>query len=384
MPLQEFPPNVVQSGRIIWHIGKEHFLLFNPSVSSTRLFSMKAATLIAMGRFDIQEIPAPKIQTDTDVLVRMKAVGICGSDLHYYTTGRIGSQIVEYPFIVGHESAGIVEQIGRKVKNVRVGQRVAIDPAVSCGRCDQCKAGREHTCRHLRFMGAPGQMEGALREYVVISARNCFPLKSPMTWDQGALSEPLAIAVYSVERSAVTRKSNVAILGLGPIGMSVFHVLRARGVGHVYGTDKIDDRLALSRRLKPAWIGNPGRVDIVKEIKDRESLQLDIVYECSGSPDAIAQGIQLLKPGGQLVIVGIPEVDDISFPIHELRRKEVAIVNIRRQVHCTQKAIDLLAKRKIKMDSLVTHHFPLQDVQRAFELVSNRSDGVMKAIITHE
>jgi L-iditol 2-dehydrogenase len=343
---------------------------------------MKAATLAAKGRFDIHEVPVPKIQNDTDVLVRIKTVGVCGSDIHYYTTGRIGSQVVQYPFVVGHESAGIVEQVGRKVKAVKVGQRVAIDPAVSCGKCDQCKAGREHTCRHLRFMGAPGQMEGSMQEYVVIRGRNCFPLKTQMTFDQGALSEPLAIAVYSVERSALSRKSNVAILGVGPIGMSVFHVLRTKGVGRVYVTDKIAERLAFAGRLKPAWVGNPERVDIVKEIEDQDPLQLDSVYECSGSPEAIAQGVQLLKPGGQLVIVGIPEVDDISLPIHELRRKEISIINIRRQVHCTSKAIDLLAKRKIKMDSLVTHHFPLEETQRAFDLVSTRKDGVMKAIIT--
>ncbi len=343
---------------------------------------MKAASLVAEGRFEIQEVPVPEICLDTEVLVRIKAVGVCGSDLHYYTTGRIGSQVVVYPFIAGHEAAGIVEQVGRKVRNVRIGQRVAIDPAVSCGKCDQCKAGREHTCRHLRFMGAPGQKEGAMQEYVVTGARNCFPLQSSMTFDRGVLSEPLAIAAYSVERSSAGKKSRVAILGAGPIGMSVFHVVRSKGIGPVYVTDKTNERLVYAERLKPAWTGNPDQCDIVKEVERREPLQLDIVFECSGSPEAIAQGIQLLKPGGQLVVVGIPEVDDIPFPIHELRRKEITIVNIRRQVHCTQKAIDLLAKKKVTMDSLVTHHFPLMETQRAFELVRRRDDGVMKAVIT--
>lgn len=345
---------------------------------------MKASYLAAKGKFELRQVPDPKLSSDTDVLVRIKSVGVCGSDLHYFTTGRIGSQIVEYPFVVGHEAAGIVERVGKKVKRVRPGQRIAIDPAVSCGHCDQCRAGREHTCRELKFMGAPKQMEGAMRELVVISDRNCFPIKDSMSYDQAALSEPLAIAVYSVEQSAASKRANVAILGVGPIGMSVFHSLRTKNVGHVYVTDRIDDRLSFSRQLEPTWCGNPDRVDVIKEIARLEPLQLDVVYECSGNPEAIDQGVQLLKPGGKLVIVGIPEVDSISFAIHELRRKEITIINIRRQVHCTQKAIDLLAKHKITMDSIVTHHFPLGETQTAFEVVARHREGVMKTMISLE
>jgi L-iditol 2-dehydrogenase len=164
--------------------------------------------------------------------------------------------------------------------------------------------------------------------------------------------------------------------------MSVFHFLRTKKVGNVYVTDKIEERLVYSKKLKPKWSGNPDRTDIVKEISDLESLLLDVVYECSGDPAAICQGVRLLKPGGKLVLVGITETDVISFPIHELRRKEITIINIRRQVHCTQKAIDLLAKRKIKMDSMATHRFSLEETQKAFDLVANYGDGVMKAMIS--
>jgi L-iditol 2-dehydrogenase len=203
-----------------------------------------------------------------------------------------------------------------------------------------------------------------------------------MTFEQAALSEPLAIGVYTVERSALPINADVAILGAGPIGMSVFHVLRTKNVGDVYITDKIEERLKFSKKLNPKWSGNPDRIDIVKEISNIEPLLLDVVYECSGDAEAIIQGIQLLKPGGTLVIVGIPETDEISFPIHELRRKEITIVNIRRQVHCTQKAIDLLDRRQVNMDSMVTHHFTLEETQKAFDLVANYRDGVMKAIIS--
>ena len=149
-----------------------------------------------------------------------------------------------------------------------------------------------------------------------------------------------------------------------------------------YITDKIEERLAYSKKLNPKWSGNPNKADVVKEITKIQPLHLDIVYECSGKPEAINQGIQLLKPGGILVIVGIPETDEISFPIHELRRKEITILNIRRQVHCTQKAIDLLDQRLIDMDSMATHHFRLEETQKAFDLVANYRDGVMKAMIT--
>ena len=132
---------------------------------------MKAALLTGIGKFEIKQVPEPEIKNDTDVLVRIKMVGVCGSDIHYYTTGRIGSQIVKYPFVVGHEAAGIVERVGDKVTKVKPGQRIAIDPAVYCGECDQCKSGRENTCRELLFMGNPGQMDGALSEFFVINEK---------------------------------------------------------------------------------------------------------------------------------------------------------------------------------------------------------------------
>ena len=155
-----------------------------------------------------------------------------------------------------------------------------------------------------------------------------------------------------------------------------------KNIGNIYVTDKIEERLSFSKKINPTWIGNPDRTDIVKELLHIESLSMDIVYECSGDVKAINQAVQLLKPGGILVLVGIPEPDEISFPIHELRRKEITIINIRRQVHCTQKAIDLIEQRQINIDSMVTHRFPLEKTQQAFELVANYRDGVMKAMIS--
>jgi L-iditol 2-dehydrogenase len=343
---------------------------------------MKAMLLTGIKQFELKQVPDPEIVYDTDVLIRIKMVGVCGSDIHYYTAGRIGTQVVRFPFILGHEAAGIVEKIGRKVKTVKPGQRIAIDPASSCGRCDQCKAGREHTCRKLVFLGNPKQLAGCLSEFIVLPEKCCYPIKKRMSFEQATISEPLAIGLYAVQRSMLPARAQVGILGAGPIGMSVFHVLRTKSVARVFITDKIEERLRFAKKLKPALTGNPDTGDIVKEISELEPLLLDVVYECSGDDHAIVQGVELLKPGGILVIVGITEVDTITLPIHELRRKEITIVNVRRQVHCTQKALDLLDRGRINMDSMVTHHFPLEDTQRAFDLVAQYQDGVMKAMIS--
>ncbi len=342
---------------------------------------MKAALLTGIRKFETRQVPEPKLARDTDVLIRVKLVGVCGSDIHYYTTGRIGSQIIQFPFTVGHEAAGIVEQVGAKVTRVKPGQRIAIDPAVSCGHCDQCRAGRENTCRELLFLGCPGQLTGALCEYLVLPETCCFPIRDRTTFEQAVLCEPLAIAVYAVERGRLPARANVAILGAGPIGMSVFHVLRANHVGEVFITDKIPGRLKFSQKLKPKYCGHPDRADVVKEISDLEPLLMDVVYECSGDPAAYGQAVRLLKPGGTFAIVGIPEVDEVPFPIHELRRKEITVLNIRRQAHCTQKAIDFLEAKKINLDAMVTHHFPLEETRQAFDLVTHYRDGVMKAMI---
>jgi L-iditol 2-dehydrogenase len=343
---------------------------------------MKAALLMEIKKFEIKDVPIPEIVSDNDVLVKTKTIGVCGSDVHYYNTGRIGSQIVQFPFIIGHETAGIVERVGSKVSKVKPGQRVAIDPAVSCGHCDQCLSGRENTCRELLFLGCPKQLDGCLSEYLVIHEKCCFPIKESMSFVKATLSEPLAIGVYSVERGNLPDNADIGILGAGPIGMSVFHVLRTKNVGDVYITDKIEDRLIFSKQLNPKWSGNPDHDDVVKEISKLAPFLLDVVFECSGDVMAINQAIQLLKPGGTLVIVGITEVDEITLPIHELRRKEISIINIRRQVHCTQKALDFLDSGQINMDSMATHHFQLEETHKAFDLVANYKDGVMKAIIT--
>jgi len=262
---------------------------------------MKAAVLTGIRKATIIDVPDPELERATDVLLKLSAVGVCGSDIHYYTTGRIGEQIVRYPFTLGHECTAIVERTGRGVTRVQPGDFVAIDPAVSCGHCDQCGNGRYHTCRNLLFLGSPGQLEGCLSEFIVMPQECCFPLKPGMTFEQGVLVEPLSIGIYAVKLLNNPNAESVAILGAGPIGLSVLLAARDSGVASIYVTDKIDFRLNAAKSAGANWIGNPDKSDIVKEIQTLQPPLLDAVFECCGKQEAINQAINLLKPGGTLL-----------------------------------------------------------------------------------
>lgn len=327
------------------------------------------------------EVPVPQIEHDTDVLIRLRRVGVCGSDIHYYTTGRIGNQVVSYPFPVGHEGAGIVEETGHSVTRVKPGERIAIEPAMACGHCDQCLAGRPHTCRSLKFLGCPGQAEGCLSEYIVMPETNCIPIPEKLSLDHASLSEPLAIGVYAVHQSIPIKDSTIGILGFGPIGMSVLLPVIAWGAKRVYVTDKIAQRLELAVSSGASYTGNPDTQNIVKQIMTKEPDQLDAVFECCGQQEAMDQAVKLLKPGGKLMVIGIPEFDRWSLDASEIRRKEIVIQNVRRQNHCTEEALELISNDIVHVDTMITHRFPFERTKDAFELVAGYKDGVMKAMI---
>lgn len=343
---------------------------------------MKAMALTGIRQMKCIEVPTPRIQHPTDVLVRLARVGVCGSDVHYYETGRIGSQVVSYPFIVGHECSGIVAEIGPGVRKLHRGDRIAVDPAMSCHQCDQCRAGRHHTCRKLKFLGCPGQAAGCLSEFIVMPEQCCFRIPDRMSLDQAALSEPLAIGVYAVRRSIpMMPQVRVGILGAGPIGLSCLFASRAAGAQMIYMTDLLDERIAFARRAGATWAGHAKTPDPIPLIQDREPLQLDVVFECCGQQDALDQAIDLLKPGGTLMIVGIPTVDRVSFSIDQLRRKEITVRNVRRQVDCVLPTLEMINSGSVNVDILATHRFPFHETPKAFDLVAHYTDGVIKAMI---
>lgn len=342
---------------------------------------MKAYKLTGIGEMNIFTVPDPEIISDHDVLIRMKTLGVCGSDIHYYNTGKIGSQIVKYPFTVGHEGAGEVIKTGAGVSRVKTGDKVAIDPAMPCYECEQCKAGRPHTCTNLKFLGTPGQAEGCLSEYIVMPEQSLFPVSSDLSYDDCALSEPLSIGYYAVKKASPSKDSTIGILGSGPIGMSVLLSSMVLGGKEFFVTDKIDNRLELAKRSGAHWIGNPLKTNIVNDIKMQCPNLLDIVYECCGQQEAMDQAIDLLKPGGKLMIIGIPEIDYWKFSVDKLRHKEISIINVRRQLDCVQPVLDLIRTTEMDPSIMVTHRFSFSETKKAFDLVSSYKDGVMKAMI---
>jgi L-iditol 2-dehydrogenase len=342
---------------------------------------MRAAFLTGIGRIEIRQTPEPPLTRAGDVRLEVVAVGICGSDAHYFRVGGIGSQVVSFPWVVGHECAGKVVEVGAGVQHLKVGQRVAVDPLISCGQCDQCRADREHTCRNQNFLGYPGQAPGALSDYLVMPAKCCYALPDSLSWAEAVMVEPFAIALYAQRMGQARPGAKIAILGSGPIGLCVLLALRAAGEHTIYATDLVEERLGVARRCGADWVGNPRRENVVATLNRLEPLGMDVVFECAGQQETLDQGVELLKPGGALLIVGIPELERVSFDIGQLRRKELRLENVRRQNQCTAPALDLVARGTVNVGQLVTHHFPLAETQKAFELAAGYHDGVVKALI---
>ena len=341
---------------------------------------MKAALLTSLRHMEFTDLPDPKIEKADDVLLRIEAVGVCGSDVHYYETGRIGSQIIEYPFIIGHECSATVKAVGSSVTRVKVGDPVVVEPAIPCHQCDQCRKGRENTCDNVKFLGSPGLL-GCLCEYMVMPEECCFPTRGAITLEQAALCEPFSIGTYTVKRAELAEGAKVAILGTGPIGLSVLLATQVKKADRIYVTDKIDARLKAAKGAGTDWAANPDETDIVRDIREAEPLGLDVVFECCGQQEALDQSFDLLQPGGLLVMVGTARQDTVSFNVDKFRRKELSIKYIRRQNHCVQTAMDLLASGQANADFMITHRFGLEQTVEAFELVAKYGDGVIKAMI---
>lgn len=343
---------------------------------------MKTYQLTGIRQMEMAEMPPPCVSKVSDVLLRVESVGVCGSDIHYYKSGRIGKQVVEYPFIVGHEFSATVVETGENVSRVPVGTRVAVDPAVSCGECDQCRVGRPHTCRNLKFMGCPKQLSGCLCEYVVLPESCCFPVSQKIGFDQAALIEPFSIGCYAVQQTEDLNGARIGILGAGPIGLSVLLAAKTQKPAGIYMTEPIPERRALAEEAGADWVGDPYAQDPAAAVAASEPRLLDVVFECCGRQEALDNALELLAPGGRLMLIGIPETDRISFAIDELRHREISIVNVRRQNDCVQTAIDLMETGAVDLDLMMTHHFPFSETPAAFELVESYADGVVKAMIS--
>ncbi|MFP4105502.1 MAG: zinc-dependent alcohol dehydrogenase [Phycisphaerae bacterium] len=341
---------------------------------------MKAAFLTGIRQVELRDVPEPKIENDDDVLLRIDVVGVCGSDMHYYKDGQIGAQVVEFPWVVGHECAATVVESGPASK-LEPGRRVAVDPLINCTECDQCKSGRIHTCRKQKFLGCPGQVAGSLSEYLVLPERCLFPVPDEVTDDQAVLVEPFSIAMWAQHLAGSTEGKNIAILGAGPIGLSVLAACKAAGDCTVYQTDLLDNRVELAKRMGADWAANAGEIDVLQTFSREMSLGFDIIFECAGQPETVDQGTIALRPGGKLMLVGINENSRTCFDMNYVRRHELTLQPVRRQNDMVQPAIELVASGQVDLDPMVSHHFTLDQTNEAFEIVADYKDNAVKAMI---
>jgi L-iditol 2-dehydrogenase len=347
--------------------------------------TMQAAQLTGIRQLESHSIPAPVIASPGEVLVRIRAVGICGSDVHNYAEGGIGARKLVYPFIPGHEAAGEVIAVADDVTSIAPGDRVMVEPAMHCGSCDQCRAGRFNTCRHIQFLSSAGELQGCMCELVVVPAHNCFRIPGTMSFEDAAVAEPLSIAIYSVQQSiALSPDTPVAILGAGPIGLCTLLAAREAGARRIYVTDRIAERLRMAEALGACFTGSPDVPALEQRMLAAEPLEFPVVFECCGQQEAIDQATRLLRPGGKLVITGIPAHSRISLCIDLLRRNELTVYNVRRQNQCVQPALDMIASGKVDIKPLITHRVSLANAAKAFETVAAYADGVIKAMVINE
>lgn len=342
---------------------------------------MKAVFLTAPGSFVARDVPEPELRAPSDVLLRMQCVGVCGSDLHYYRTGRIGTQVLSDPWIMGHECTARVEEIGPSVRGLSRGDRVAVDPLIACGECDQCRVGRVNTCRKQRFLGCPGQQQGCMSELLVMPSACCFPVPDQLSVGAAVMVEPFAIALHALHLYGDAQGKAAGVLGAGPVGLCVLAALRVSNAASVAVTDPLKYRLAMALAQGATTTHLAEKRGSAPEILRMHPDGLDAVFDCSGEQAALDEALALLKPGGALIIVGIPETDRVSFDINVMRRKELRIENVRRQNDCTHRAIELIAGGRVNLDAVITHHFEARDSSAAFDLVANYRDGAGKALI---
>ena len=344
---------------------------------------MRTVFLTGIRKMGFSDTPEPMVMGEADVKIRMEIIGICGSDVHYYSVGKIGSQVVRFPFPVGHECSGIVTETGPAVKNVKAGDLVVIDPSVHCGVCDQCLSDRPHTCRNNRFLGCPGQLDGCLSDFIVMPEFCCFPVTGRLTSVQAALIEPFSIGIYAVRLAAISKSQpSVAIFGAGPIGLSVLFKLLADGITNIGMIEPLQYRLDKSVMIGARYGINPSLENVENVLISHEPMLVDYVFEASGEQQAVDDAIRCLKPGGKLILIGIPPEGRYTFDMDLMRRKEIAAVNVRRQNHCVEEAIALAVSGKADIEKMVTHYFTFEQTPYAFEIVEGYRDNVIKAMIS--
>ncbi|WP_223693627.1 NAD(P)-dependent alcohol dehydrogenase [Leifsonia poae] len=326
--------------------------------------------LTAAGEVRLDQRPVPAFGSD-QLLVRVDAVGVCGSDAHYLRHGRIGSHVVTGPIILGHETAGTVVAVGVATGSHAVGDRVAIEPGVPCGRCELCRSGRYNLCPDVEFHATP-PFDGTLQEYIAVRADFAFTLPSTVPTEHGALVEPLAVAVWACRKARVSPGSRVLVTGAGPVGLLAAQTARAFGATTVTVTD-IDP---VKRDLALA-LGADATID-ARQLES-SAAEFDVHIECSGNGGATRGGIGRLSRGGTAILVGMGADGGLDVPVSWIQERELVITGVFRYADCFPAAIELLAAGRIRVAELITGRYPLAEAGFAIDTAGR--EGVSKTLI---
>ena len=326
-----------------------------------------AAVMPEVGRIELKDVDEP-ILGPRDAMVRIEAVGVCGSDTAYFTVGHIGDYVVNGPIILGHECAGQVVVVGSEVTQVAVGDRVAIEPGRPCRDCTECMAGRYHLCPDLVFFATP-PYDGSLVQRMAIDERQLFRLPENMSYEEGALCEPLSVGIWASKRAGLQPGDKVLVTGAGPVGLLAAQVARAFGASSVTVTDVADFRLKMAQDLG----------FVTEKAGEGESRDFDVLLECSGAPNALADGLWRLGTNGRAAMVGMPK-QDVTLALSRLNVNELSIGLVNRYAHTWPTAIELISSGRVDVAPLVTHRFGLDGTAEALTLAKHVPDSV-KAVI---
>ncbi len=341
---------------------------------------MKAARLHGARDLRIDDLPEPGRPGPGEALVEVRAVGVCGSDIHYYNEGGIGTTRLEAPMVVGHEPAGVVLEVGEGVSHVQPGDRVAIDPAMPCGTCENCRLGHPNLCPDIRFFGS-APVDGALRERLVHPVECLFALPDELSLVAGALCEALGVAIHAVDLGHLRPGVSVAIAGCGPVGLMALQVARCAGAAGVFVSDPVPERRAVARSLG-ADLAIDAADDFAAAVAAATNGRgVDVAFDCATSNVTQAQCCELAKLGGTVVLCGIPPVEEFCLQHSVARRKGLTIKFARRMKHTYPRALELARRGLVQLDALATHRYPLAQVVAAFETAAAMRDGVVKAVI---
>ncbi len=341
---------------------------------------MKVAVMLGVGKMGFEERDIPKVK-DNEVLVKLEYVGICGSDLHYYETGAIGDYVVEPPFVLGHEPGGTVVEVGKNVKHLKAGDRVALEPGKTCGHCEFCKTGRYNLCPDVVFFATP-PVDGVFQEYVAHEADLCFKLPDNVSTLEGALIEPLAVGFHAAIQGDAHLGQKAVVMGAGCIGLVSMMALKARGVSEVYVVDIMEKRLEKAMELGAAGVVNGAEEDVLEKVKELTGgAGADLVIETAGTEITTRQAIHMAKKGSNIVLVGYSKSGEMTLPMSLVLDKELTFKTVFRYRHIYPMAIDAVAAGKVNLKGIVTDIFGLDEAQKAMDYSVNNKADIVKAVI---